>query len=347
MLDGGDVGRRVVVRRQAGTGPHGRAVYTDILGELLAIDGQWLVVRSDDATEHRVARTDVVAAKRVPPRPARYSEIATLEQVASQAWPAPVQHRLGEWLLRAASGFSNRANSALPLGDAGMPLDAAIDACERWYRTQQLTPRINVPLPLRRDVATALSRRGWLARPPVAVQTAPLTALLAESAVPAGSMVAGAGSGLHVELSEHPSPDLVRRVAAAKNGPLAAVYDVLTARHVTPPPVADGAEADGAETAEVAVQFAEIREGGRLLALGRGAVVRRWLHLSLVETAERARRQGHARRVTRALAEWATTRGAVRTLLQVEHHNQAAIGLYASMGFTTHHRYVTYRRYEH
>jgi hypothetical protein len=60
-----DVGARVVVRRRLPEGGYG-----DLLGELV----QWqadVVVRDRSGALHAVARTDVVAAKRVPPAPAR------------------------------------------------------------------------------------------------------------------------------------------------------------------------------------------------------------------------------------------------------------------------------------
>ena len=164
-----DVGHRVVVRRRVG----GRAM-TDLLGVLVALDADRVVVRAEDGAVHTVPAADVVAGKRVPPRPARYSEIDALERTADRCWPAPVHERLGDWYLRAAQGWTNRANSALPLGDAGRPMAEALEATQAWYARQGLTPRITVPLPLRRDVADALAAAGWYAQPRVLVQTAPL-----------------------------------------------------------------------------------------------------------------------------------------------------------------------------
>ena len=60
-----DVGARVVVRRRLREGGYG-----DLLGELV----QWqdeVVVRDRHAVEHRMLRSDVIAAKRVPAAPAR------------------------------------------------------------------------------------------------------------------------------------------------------------------------------------------------------------------------------------------------------------------------------------
>ena len=311
MLERRDVGHRVVVRRRVGVTAAGRPQLTDVLGELVDLDDAAVTVRTDDGRARDHPAADVVAAKRMPPRPVRYSEMVELERIADVAWPAPEHERLGDWYLRAAQGWTNRANSALPLGEPGRPLAEAALACRAWYDDHGLQPKITVPLPLRRDVATVLTDLGWRAQPPVLVQTAALADVLA--AVPAETAVS---------LTGEPSPEFVRVVAARKQSIPPAAHHVLTA-------VPD-------------VRFAEVRVDGTLLALARGAVVEQTMHIGLVEVDPAARRRGLARRVTRALAEWAAGLGAERALLQVEEHNEAAVRLYARLGFTTHHRYVTY-----
>jgi N-acetylglutamate synthase len=315
VLNASDVGHRVVVRRYVGIGPEGRPQLTDLLGDLVALDDEHLVVRSRDGAEHAIDRSEVTAAKRIPPRPAKYSEIIALERIADAAWPAPFRERLGEWILRAADGWTSRANSVLPLGDPGRGLDEAIDRCEAWYSARGLPPRVTVPLPLRRDVSGILTVRGWRAQPPVLVQTATLSDVLA--APPAAQV----GVALH----QSPSPELLRVVAARKGGLPEA------ARHVL--------------TAVPEVRFAEVRgEDGALFAVGRGAVVDNWLHLGLVEVDPSQRGRGLAGRVSCALATWAVRVGATRALLQVEEHNAGAVAVYARLGFTTHHLYVTWLR---
>jgi hypothetical protein len=64
-LTGEDVGARVVVRRRLPDGGSG-----DLLGELVQWDDE-VVVRDRHGLTHAVPRTAVVAAKRVPPAPAR------------------------------------------------------------------------------------------------------------------------------------------------------------------------------------------------------------------------------------------------------------------------------------
>ena len=78
-------------------------------------------------------------------------------------------------------------------------------------------------------------------------------------------------------------------------------------------------------------------------AVGRAAVTAapdgtRWVGLSAVHVIEEARRRGLARDLCAALLAWGGDRGATRGYVQVLVDNTTAIALYASMGFTAHHR---------
>ena len=305
MLGIHDVGHRVVVRRIVGIRDN-RPQFSDAVGELIAYDSTGLTV----ATRHgaiRIAHDSVTAAKRIPPRTV---DVATLERIGNAAWPAPDTERLGDWTMRAAGGFTGRANSALPLGDPGRPLDEAIDAVCGWYRSRGLPPRMNVPLPLRADLDTALDARGWARSVPTLVQTAPVAAILAATADRTDLPP--------VRLAAEPDEAWLAVVAARKGGLPDAARRVLTDARL--------------------VRCASI-EGA--VAIARGAVVRHFLHVALVEVAEQARGQGLARHVTRALARWGRDEGADTAFLQVESTNVPARSLYGRLGFTTHHEYVT------
>jgi GNAT superfamily N-acetyltransferase len=311
VLTADDIGHRVVVRHRAAGGS------TDVLGELVAFDENDLVVRTEAGQEHRIARADVVAGKPVGPRPARYSEIIELERVADRAWPAPVVEHLGQWRLRYADGWTNRANSALPLGHADRPLDEAVRACARFYAERAAPAKITVPLPVRRDVARHLVATGWVAQPLVLVQTARLDAWPSPGPI-------------RIALVQRPSSGLLGLLTARKQDPNARQELPPAARHVL-----FGVDA---------VRFAQaVDDDGRAIAGARGALVDGWLHIGLVEVTPRARRQGLARAVSASLGEWARGLGATRAVLQVEESNDPAVRLYASMGFLTHHTYVTYR----
>lgn len=312
MLGPQDVGCRVVVRRVIGRRGE-RPLYSDALGELVELTATHLTI----ATERgplRVPLAEVARAKRVPPRAGpRAAAMAALERAANEAWPAPDQARLGDWLLRAAGGWTSRGNSALPIGDPGRPLGDAVEAVRQWYAERGLPPRVNVPMPLAAAVNAALDASGWQTSPPVLVQTAPLAGLVAPTR-----------EGLPpVRLAGSPSQAWLD-VVARRKGELPAA-----ARHLL--------------TAVREVRFAEVySDSGEILALARGTVTGgRYFGIFQLEVVPVARRRGLARHVIGALAQWAGDCGATTAFLQVEEHNEAALALYEKLGFTTHHRYLT------
>ncbi|NYH43267.1 ribosomal protein S18 acetylase RimI-like enzyme [Micromonospora jinlongensis] len=329
------------------------------------------------ATAHgplRVPVTQVHRAKRVPPtrRPTAAAVVA-LERAADEAWPAPTRGRIGDWLLRSADGWTGRANSALPIGDPDRPLAAAVDEVERWYAEQGQPAMINTPLPLAAPVGTELDARGWTARPPTLVQTAPLP-LPAPSSVgtpPAAGRAELAGgqaelAGEQADLAGGQA-DLAGGQAGAAGeqadiaggqaggaGGQARRWESVVVELATAPSegwlaVAAGRKGglpDAARhvlTAVDQVRFAHGYVDGTLVAVGRGTVTGqgRWLGLSLIEVSPVARRQGLARQVIHELAAWGVSAGATRAFLQVEQHNTAAVALYQRLGFVTHHTYLT------
>ena len=105
-----------------------------------------------------------------PPNP----RVTDLERAAALHWQAPETEPLGEWQLRAAAGFTGRANSALPAGDPGLPLPEAVTAVEDWYRRRDLRPMIVVPQGAAPEpLENLLAERSWVPRPgPAFVMTA-------------------------------------------------------------------------------------------------------------------------------------------------------------------------------
>jgi N-acetylglutamate synthase len=310
VLAKNDLGRRVVVRRTLGRSQS--PFFTDVLGIVTEITDVQLTVRTDTG-DVTIPLAEVHRAKVIPPRRgATAREIAALERAAADAWPPPVIEELGAWRLRAAQGYTGRANSALPLGDPGLPIPQALAAVTEFYRRHDLPPQVDVPLPLATSVEHELRKAGWQPQCTVLVQVMDLPALIA--ATP---------DGADFTLSATPSGQALEMIAG-RRGPLPEVaLRVLT----------------GVEP----VVFAELG-GAQLRCMARGTVTDGWLGVFTVETATDARRQGLAQQALGALARWAAANAATRAFLQVESTNEPAIRLYERIGFHTHHRYTRYQR---
>nr|WP_205863664.1 GNAT family N-acetyltransferase [Planosporangium mesophilum] len=305
-----DVGHRVVVRRRAGFRAE-RQVFSDVLGELVDLTETDLTVRTVERLI-RVPRGEITHAKRVPDR-RRPSATEALERVAAAGWPAPEQAQLGEWLLRAGGGWTARANSALPIGDPGRTLHDAVDAVEAWYRARGLPPKITVAEPVGGRVTAEITRRGWRPAPPTLVQTAALP-----------DVVASTSAADDVRLDTTPPPGWFTAVAGHKGSLPETARGILTGV-----PVARYA---GMYTAD-----------GEPVAVGRGVIAGGpWLGISLVSVDPAYRRRGLGRAVVGTLARWAVAAGATYAYLQVEEHNEAAVAMYAGLGFSAHHAYATW-----
>ncbi|MCV7345142.1 N-acetylglutamate synthase, CG3035 family [Mycolicibacterium rhodesiae] len=143
------VGSRVSIRYrlQAGTTPP----MSDVIGELLAQEPV-IVVRTKSDGVVEVRHADVVAVRELSGVPVRTSEIRNVEHAAALAWPGTEQSWHDGWLLRAAGGYTSRANSAVPL-DFSSNI-TALPAIVDWYAQRDLEPWLALPerlLPVRAD----------------------------------------------------------------------------------------------------------------------------------------------------------------------------------------------------
>jgi ribosomal protein S18 acetylase RimI-like enzyme len=248
--------------------------------------------------------------------------ITGLERMAAAHWRGTEEQWLGEWLLRAAEGFTGRANSALPLGDPGMPLDEAITAVTRWYRARALPPMIAVPTREEagsrgqdnhgRDLDNHLSERQWLTR------AAP--ALVMRAGLPLGVPAGGLPRGREVRAT--PVPD----------DAWAARYHYRGQDHL--PPVARKVLTSAEEQS-----FLSIRDGGEVLAIARLSIAEGWAGITAVEVSPGHRRQGLGAAITAAACLQAERRGPANVFLQVEVGNAPARALYERLGFRSSHRY--------
>jgi ribosomal protein S18 acetylase RimI-like enzyme len=241
--------------------------------------------------------------------------IPDLEQRAALGWRAPEEERLGGWLLRAAGGFTGRANSALATGHPGCPLDQAAQAVRDWYQARGLPAMIAVPYPAEGPQAIAADRSlaewGWSVRSGTATV---MTARTGQVARIAGSVLA------ETEMEPEPGEEWL------------ALYHYRGEPSL--PPIARQVLTSAPWQA-----FASIRDGGETIAIGRVAAAAGWAGLTAIEVAPGHRRRGLATAVTAALAAQAAAHGAGHVYLQVEDDNEPARTLYRRIGFIAHHDY--------
>jgi len=243
--------------------------------------------------------------------------IFDLERIAAAHWRGTEEERLGDWLLRAAAGFTGRANSALALGDPGLPLDEALAVVTGWYRDRGLPPMIALPLPLEAGIAgdaldADLSRRMWPTRPgPAFVMVADL---------PLGIPMDGLGAGREVRSSREPDDAWAAR------------YHYRGQEYL--PPVARRVLTSAADQS-----FVSICDGAEILAIARLSIAEGWAGLTAVEVHPDHRRQGLGAAITAAACREAELRAIRHVFLQVEVGNRPARTLYERLGFRYAHRY--------
>jgi GNAT superfamily N-acetyltransferase len=340
------VGRRVTLRHQVGE-RDGRAVFSDAVGEL-ADGGPDAVVVHSRRGPVRVARTAVVAVRLVPPpvpRRASWAAVARLEGLCADAWPAAVDVALGAWRLRAAGGFTGRANSAIAVGDPGLPLPAALATVRRFAAEHGIAPRVQAPMGSPWDRAAA--DEGWVldsghaAGAEVAVLVADLTDLTELPDIPDAAAPPALAVTLldrpdarwwHLALGRDPFPAERAVLDPAAPGDLAPADG-----DPTPPHTDGGAAADPAGRTRTPPRTSFALVPG--LVAARGAVVEDHLHLSRLVTVPDARLRGHASAATAALAAWGRRHGARWAVLQVALHNTSARAFYDRLGCREHHRY--------
>ncbi|MBZ6192772.1 GNAT family N-acetyltransferase [Streptomyces olivaceus] len=312
-----DVGKRVSVRRLREPGVTDE-MFTDTVGVLTSwTDGVLLITRKSGESV-RVAESSLVAGKVVPSAPARRrgpaASFGELTRTTARAWRPVESEWLGEWELRAAAGFTRRANSVLPLGDPGLPLDEALTAVRRWYGERGLPAYVQTATGAegtQEALCAELERRGWVREVTAEVWTGALA--------PVADLAEGAG----VELSRTADEAWLARYQ--RKGVSEVALRVLGSGP--------------------SVWFATVpgAEAGAPAAIGRCVVDGRWASFAAVEVDPAYRRRGLATTVLAALARRALEEGASAAWLQVETDNAGARALYAGMGFAAHHAYHHYR----
>lgn len=300
------IGRRVSLRYRLPAGRPG-ARYSDAVGDLDRDGDRWLVhTRRGPVVVDPAA---VVAVRAVPPpRPRRapLRAVTDLERVCAAAWPAQLTEPLGDWLLRAAGGFSRRANSALAVGDPGLDVPDALVEVQRFAARHGLAPRAQVVRATPWEAA--IERAEWAVddTTPVSVQVARLP-----------DVTGASHDGTGIEITDTPTPDWWQLVTGT-----------------TRP-----SEPQRAVLLGDVVGFGLARIDGEVVGAVRAALVDDWVHLARLTIDPTRRRQGLGLALTAAAGDWGRQRGARQAVLQVSLHDTAAWRLYSSLGFAEHHSY--------
>ncbi|GAA2282204.1 GNAT family N-acetyltransferase [Streptomyces atrovirens] len=330
-----DVGKRVSVRSLIEHGPSGEK-FTDTVGVLTSWDNGVLRITKKSGESVRIAESALVAGKVVPSAPARrrgpaasYEELA---RVSARAWRPVESERLGEWELRAAVeevprearpwgavagrrvGFTRRANSVLPLGDPGVPLDDALTAVRGWYAARGLPAYVQTATGAegaQELLCAELERRGWVREVTAELWTGPLAPVADLGGEPSGVVLSREADEAWLARYQRKG---VSEVALRVLGGGPSVW------FATVPGDADAPA-----------------------AIGRCVVDGRWAGFAAVEVDPARRRRGLATAVMAALARRALDEGASAAWLQVEDDNAGARALYDRMGFAAHHAYHHYR----
>ncbi|MFE1324956.1 GNAT family N-acetyltransferase [Streptomyces sp. NPDC058735] len=313
-----DVGKRVSVRSMIQHAAPGEK-FTDTVGVLTSWDNDVLLITRRSGESVHIPESALVAGKVVPAAPARrrgpaasYEELA---RVAARAWRPVESERLGDWELRAASGFTRRANSALPLGDPGLPLDEALGAVRRWYGERGLPAYVQTATGAegaQELLGARLEERGWVREVTAELWTGPLAPLTDRGDPARVALSRQADEAWLARYRRTGVSDAALRVLGS--GPSVWFASVPSAAKGTPP-----------------------------AAIGRCVVDGRWAGFAAVEVDPAVRRRGLATAVMAALARQALADGASAAWLQVEAGNEGARALYAGMGFAPHHAYHHYR----
>lgn len=324
-LDRARPGERWVLRCRR---PDGSA--TDVIGWLITVGPSTVRLAPERSAPVDVARDVIIVARRAPaarggPDPLR-TPADELEQAARPGWIA-WHESLGAWTLRSGGGFTARANSALAVGDPGLPLPEAADRVVAYAVAHGIEPWVQVIVGSAEDAA--LQELGW--RPVYLVTdvlVARLTTLLGDDLPDSRAVV-----------TEQLTEGWQRAYGRSRPNRLHQA-DLRTDADQADADAAVRMILDGHPPRAFAAVFGSAAEpGSDPVAIARGHLSGPWLGIAAVWTDPDHRRQGMATAMMRALGHWAAQGGARNAYLQVAQDNQAAHDAYGRLGFVRHHSY--------
>ncbi|MFC7850657.1 GNAT family N-acetyltransferase [Arthrobacter sp. NPDC057388] len=245
------------------------------------------------------------------------------------AWPAPDRELSGGWVLRAAGGVTQRANSIWPRSEpAGTRVErlAALRVARAWYRGRRLPVIFQVfDTPGSAALNAVLDEEGFTR------QSETLIMMGGADTVPGGGDSAGARAG--VEITDHPSAEWLELWWSVDGRGGAAELETARAILTGCPALYALVRDDGGRPAAVG-RLALVP--GRTVVPGTGVS---WGGLYCMATRPDARRRGYAARIQQALISAGAEQGLAGYWLLVMASNTAARELYSRAGFREVSRY--------
>ncbi|MFB9712541.1 GNAT family N-acetyltransferase [Arthrobacter methylotrophus] len=240
---------------------------------------------------------------------------ALLEELMDRAWPAPDREDAGGWVLRAAGGVTQRANSVWPREQAH-DHESAVRIATQWYRSRRLPLIFQVF-----DDERSVGLNAVLDAQRFTRQSETLIMIRAARALP---VAPPAGWVNDVELSDEPSEEWLRLWWSVDGRGGDAELEI--ARKILAP---------------CPSIYALVRDDdGASAAVGRLALVDGGGGIYCMATEAGRRRQGFGRRVLGALLEAGGHRGVSEFWLLVMASNTGAQALYEGAGFAERGRYL-------
>ena len=296
----GAIGKRVTIRLHEPTGG-----YRDIVG-ILQSERELITSKSKSIT---FSPDEIAIWREIKPLPdlagkgAPLSQrIIELEKLSDLTWPAQEIVEYGKWRLRISDGFSMRANSVLPIGEPPIDLASAVDEITHIYREKKLKPTFSIPLPIFDELDRYLEQHGWNIK---------IDANFLIKDI--GAIEVSSDPQFSIEILDYPSEEWLE---TNSDQPLEKIMRRYPAR------------------------YGAIKIGEQIIAVGRIATLGSWSIVTRLFVNPSFRGKGVAKNLMNNLLSAAVSDGATKVALQVDNENGAALALYQSMGFTTHHKFV-------
>ncbi|PDO11616.1 MAG: hypothetical protein BLM47_00355 [Candidatus Reconcilbacillus cellulovorans] len=244
----------------------------------------------------------------------RFADVARLERLAADAWPAQERSALGDWLMRIdPCPASKRVNSVLAAGP--YPANDWLERAIAFYANRGRPCRFQISAASPADLDLQLAEAGFLQETPCLVWTAPIP--LPESA--------GDDSDdkicidrITVDVVPEPLQQWLNDWSRLEDhaADLREAYAAIVRR--IPPPAAY-AIARSTDGTTIGVASA-VAQGG-------------WLGLFNLVVSSQHRRRGTGAMLIRSLADWGARAGCRAAYLQVLADNEPAQRLYRKLGF--------------